>query len=178
MRQELAIWRRALESPLRSRRPLLTFLPSPLTAPVRLGPGLDPALRLDPAALRRRFVDQEIRFDPEQPAVAVSVDFLGSSTDMLPLGLIPVSQSGDIVVGWINLERTMALSEHEAVLRIDALRVLSPTGGGGGSFVGGGPTDGGANVRLACIDMGFDFLHPGVLQSFGWAGASPIDLAA
>jgi hypothetical protein len=159
--QELAVWRRSLDAQPRRNGPPIGLLPSPLTAAVRLRPDSDPALRLDAASLRRRFPDQAIRFDAEQPAVAVSTEFLGQRTDLPPMGFIPVSQSGDIVIGWVNLARVMAFAEHRAVVRIDALRVLAPTGGGGSASADG------LGVRIACVDMGFDFEHPGLLQDVG-----------
>lgn len=164
--QELAVWRRSLDAQPRRNGPPIGLLPSPLTAAVRLRPDSDPALRLDAASLRRCFPDQAIRFDAEQPAVAVSTEFLGQRTDLPPMGFIPVSQSGDIVIGWVNLARVMAFAEHRAVVRIDALRVLAPTGGGGSASADG------LGVRIACVDMGFDFEHPGLLQDVGGMSTS------
>ena len=137
VQQELALWRRRLEARRRRRGLSTTQVPSPLTASVVLRPVLHPALGLDTERLSQRFGNDDFQFDPEQPAIAVSAEFLGRSADLPSLGFIPVSQSGEICTGWVNLQRVKLLAEHGAMLSIDVLRVLAPSG------IGGAPQDGG-----------------------------------
>ncbi len=146
------------------------FYPSPLTAAVRLAPDKDTALNLNAASLSRLDPSGRATFDPASPAVAVSVEFLGGKADLLSSGFIATAQAGDILFGWINLNRGAALANHPAVVRVDALRAglpclgaaASPAGEAGGAPAASPLT--GAGVRIAVIDLGFDFLHPALLR--------------
>jgi hypothetical protein len=177
--QELALFRRALNFKRsgRSDLPGIT-MPSPLTGSVRLRPGNDPLLRLDPDAIKRLDPSAAAVFDSNRPAVAVSLEFLGAARDLPPLGVIPAVQAGDLFFGWVNLERVAALAKHEAVVRIEALRTWAPTSnssGGDGIPNGRSPgtaTTTGHGVRLVVIDLGFDFLHPGLVREV--AGAEQV----
>ena len=163
--ERLVEWFRRLT---RSVEPEARF-PSPLTAAVRLKPAEDPLLNLSAEAIARLDRDRRSTFDPSRPAVAISIEFLGSRADLLPLGVIPAVQAGDIFFGWVNLDGIAALAKQRAVIRAEALNTWRPTssgsggaGGGSGSGVNVGET--GAGVSLAVIDLGFDFLHPALLR--------------
>ncbi|MET0531849.1 MAG: hypothetical protein ABW003_26550, partial [Microvirga sp.] len=181
--QELRLLRERISSARADRgRIPANMMPGPLTGPVRARPAEDPLLRLDAEAIARLGPqDRSAIFDPTSPAIAVILEFLGSRQDLPPLGVIPAAQAGDLFVGWVNLDRVPALAEHPAVVRIEALRTWAPTtdadadarGGsdGGDSF---GATTGGRGVRLAVIDLGFDFLHPGLVRQVGEEGTEQV----
>ncbi|WP_046864696.1 S8 family serine peptidase [Microvirga massiliensis] len=178
--QEQDLWRRELNAQQSRFQRLLgrvavapaPHIPSPLTAAVRLRPAEDRVLNLSFESIRRIDPTGRAIFDPARPAVAVSIEFLGSRSDLLPLGVIPAAQAGDVFFGWVNLHSVSALAKNPAVLRIDALRTWTPAAGGSISAGnttsgGGGGSETGAGVRLAVIDLGFDFLHPAFLQPIG-----------
>jgi len=143
---------------------------SPVTGPVRLRPAADPVLRLDADAIANLDPASSSTFDPTRPAVSVTLEFLGSMQDLLQLGAIPVVRSGDLFVAWVNLANVPTLAEHDAVVRMEATVSVAPTGNQGAEVPGHDNMSSlvlpatGKGVRLAVIDLGFDFLHPGLLR--------------
>ena len=174
-KQELMLWRKTLSSEEGDRLPA-NAVPRPLTGILRLRPGDDPLLRLDPDAITRLDPSRSSSFDPTRPAVTVCLEFLGALRDLPPLGVIPAVQAGDLFAGWVNLDRVAELAGHPAVVRIEALRTWGPTGDPEGER-GGSPNGWssasaratGQGVRIAVIDLGFDFLHPAFLRQVGGA---------
>lgn len=170
--QESALRQKVLSSePSRRDSLLAAAVPHPLTGPIRLLPAEDPQLLLDSEALTRLDPRARAKFNPKHPAVTVCVEFLGSISDLPALGMIPAVQSGDLFAGWVNLDQIKNLSEHKAVVRVEALRTFAPTGGGGengsGSANGESSLSSGATgrgVRIAVIDLAFDFLHPALTR--------------
>jgi Subtilase family len=168
--------RRARRPPLRTELPAGSYLPAPLTAPVVIAP-----------RNLNRFPQAAGQFDPSRPPlVAVSVHFLGNMHDLADLGVSAVAQSGDVFVGWANLDAVAGLAEHVATVYVEAVRGWLPTSGGaaptgGGTTTGAGvyvpptplpPSAQGDGTRLAVIDLGFDFLHPALLDAAGHVRAA------
>ena len=180
--QELRLLRERISSERADRgRIRAHMVPCPLTGPVRARPAEDPLLRLDAEAIARLGPQERSAiFDPTRPAIAVILEFLGSRQDLPPLGVIPAAQAGDLFVGWVNLDRVPALAEHPAVVRIEALRTWAPNtdpdAGARGASDGGASfgATGGRGVRLAVIDLGFDFLHPGLVRQVGEGGTEQV----
>jgi Subtilase family len=176
--QERDLWREHMRSlPARAQ----PRFPSTLTAGVRLKPIDDPVLNLNEDSLLRLDPSGQARFDPHRPAVAANVTFLGSRRDLPTLGFIPVVEAGDQFFGWINLDRVARFAQHPAVVRIEALRSLTPSGAGPGSPgtatsrpAAALAAESGAGVRLAVIDLGFDILHPGLVRVSGGAEATRV----
>ena len=148
----------------------LSVLPSALMGPVRLRPGEDPLLRLDPDAIGKLYPNST--FDPDSAAVEVILEFLGAARDLPPLGVIPALHEGDLFAGWVNLNRVQLLAQHPAIVRVEVVRNLAPASDPGGNGTPGSPnmpntTATGQGVRLAVIDLGFDFLHEALLRRVG-----------
>jgi hypothetical protein len=104
----------------------------------------------------------------------VSLEFMGARQDLPPLGVIPAAHAGDLFFGWVNLDSIAMLAEHPAVVRVESLRSWMPTsssGDGGPGDINGGNSLNlkatGRGVRLAVIDLGFDFLHPALVRQVG-----------
>src|SRR5262245_430052 len=153
-----------------------SFVGNFLTGPVSLEPGKDPLLHLDADALRRLDPTDAVAFDPARPAVAVSLEFLGARRDLPRLGVVPVAQAGDLFVGWVNLDKLKELIDHPCLVYVEASRSVVPTVDPGGGEPGDPHFSStthanatGRGVRLAVIDLGFDFLHPALVRDAGGA---------
>ena len=136
-------------------------------------------------------------FDPAAPMISVVLEFLGAMRDLPALGALPVGRAGHVVAAYANVASLGRLQEHPAVVRLEEGRPWAlpvsrhgaeaplstpdvPAENGEASHdVNGGSATGssasspasltGRNVRLAILDLGFDFLHPALMT----VGATP-----
>jgi hypothetical protein len=148
-----------------------------ITASLHLDAAKD-LLRLDAEAIAHLASNGVPTFNASGNVVSVLLEFLGSRDDLPVLGVVPAGQAGDLFVGWANLERVRELAAHVAVAHVETMSAwvahvetmsAPSSAGGAGARVAAaspGPERGltGRGVCLAVIDLGFDFLHPGLLD--------------
>jgi subtilisin family serine protease len=138
-----------------------------ITASLHLDAAKD-LLRLDAEAIAHLASNGVPTFNASGNVVSVLLEFLGSRDDLPVLGVVPAGQAGDLFVGWANLERVRELAAHVAVAHVETMSAPSSAGGAGARVAAAspGPERGltGRGVCLAVIDLGFDFLHPGLLD--------------
>jgi hypothetical protein len=149
------------------------------TASVYLDSAKD-LLRLDAEAIARLVSNGIPTFSAAGNVVSVILEFLGSRDDLPVLGVIPAGQAGDLFVGWVNLDRVRELAAHVAVVHVETMSAWvvhvetmdapPPAGDTGASeqvAAGSQRSERGLTGRGVClsvIDLGFDFLHPGLLR--------------